>query len=248
VDLQRATLPDLISEYTSATKEARNLGFLMRDTDLQLQQVDVLTNTKRRFRGFKEGAKRAKDEEAANIIFHMQCGLNAMISFLTMWTELKRGDHHSAWDKLIDAQEYVSIALRAAEGSIGLEDFLEHLVQVERLIFPPFPVYHSVGQIIRGGKCTVCEKPFNGCEHVEGRVYWGTLCARAQAEIVEVDHIAMVDEPRDRRCIITEISKEDGYYHDYMTGKKTRKAEEKEEGTAGRLTGIIFRFRSLEIT
>jgi len=49
------------------------------------------------------------------------------------------------------------------------------------------------------------------------------------------------------RCIITEISEDDGYYHDYMTGKVTRKAEDKEEGVAGRLAGVIFHNPSIEI-
>ena len=247
MDHEKATLPELANEYTAAMREAHKHAFLVRDTELQVQQVDVLIATKKRFRGFKAGAREAGDAGAANALFHMQCGLNAMISFLTMWIELKRGNHQSAWNKLIDAQEYLSIALRAAGGGVGVEDFLERLQRAEQVIFPGFPVYHSVGQIIRGGKCTICEMAFNSCEHIEGRVYSGRLCLRAQAEIVEVNHVSFVDQPRDRRCIITEITAEDGYYHDYMTGKRTKKAEDKEEGTAGRLTGVIFHNPSIEI-
>jgi hypothetical protein len=227
---RRATIPELVDDYTAAMKGGHQLGFLVRDTDLQVQKVDALVALKEQFRGFKTGARKAGNERGANIIFHMECGLNAMISFLTMWIELKRGSHQSAWSKLIDAQEYLSIALRASEGGTGVEEFLAHLQQVEQVIFPEFPLYNSVGQLIRGGKCTICENPFNTCEHVEGRVYWGTLCVRASPEVVKVDHVAIVDEPRDRRCIITEISEDDGYYHDRMTGKVTRKAEDKEEG------------------
>ncbi len=244
---QEATLPELIEEYTTAMKGGHRLGFLVGDTDLQVQTVDGLVALRKQVRGFKAGARGAGDERAANTIFHMQCGLNAMISFLTMWVELKRSNHQTAWNRLIDAQEYLSIALRASEGGTGVEEFLTRLQQVERVIFPGFPLYNSVGQIIRGGKCTICDRPFNSCEHVEGQVYWGTLCVRALPEIVEVDHVAMVDEPRDRRCIITEISEDDGYYHDYMTGKVTRKAEDKKEGVAGSFTGVIFHNPSIQI-
>lgn len=247
MDPDRATLTELLNGYNAAASEAQRLGFLVRDTELQNKKVDELIVLKNRFRGFKAGARRVGDENAANVIFHMQCGLNAMISFLRMWIDLKKSDHESAWVKLVDAQEYVSMALRASNDGVGLDDFIVRLKRAEEIIFPAFPVYHSVGQIIRGGTCTICDKSFNSCEHIEGQVYWGTLCVRARPEIVEVDHVAYVDEPRDRRCIITEITEKDGYYYDYMTGKKKRKAEEEEEGTATRITGIIFHNPSIEI-
>jgi len=247
MDPERATLEQLADEYTAAMRESEKLAFFVRDAELQTQQIDGLIALKRRIQGFKYGARKAGDERAANMLFHLQCGLNAMISFLTMWIELKKGDHHSAWNCVVDAEEYVSIALRAADAGEGLEDFLQHVKLAEQVIFPGYPVYNSMGAVIRGGKCTVCELPFNRCEHIEGRVYWGRLCVRIHPEIVDMDHVAMVDEPRDRRCVITEITTNDGYYHDYMTLKKTRRAEDKEEGTAGRLTGVIFHNQLLEI-
>lgn len=244
---ERATLEQLAEEYTIAIRGAQRLGFLVRDTELQAQAVNALTDLKVKFRGFKTGARGAGNEKASNLIFHMQCGLNAMISFLAMWIELKEGSHQRAWNRLIDAQEYVSIALRASDDGEGVQEFLEHLCGVEKVVFPGFSVYNSVGQVIRGGTCTICEQSFNICEHIEGKVYWGTLCVRARPEIVKVDHVAIVDKPRDRRCIITEITEEDGYYHDYITGKRTRKAEDKEEGVAGSFTGVILHNSSIEI-
>src|ERR1035441_7749614 len=119
MEIERTTLPELANEYNVAVSDAQRLGFLVRDAELQVQKVDALIALKHRFRGFKTGARRAGNESGANIIFHMQCGLNAMISFLTMWIELKKGNHQSAWHKLIDAQEYVSIALRAADAGEG---------------------------------------------------------------------------------------------------------------------------------
>lgn len=78
---ERATLPQLVQEYTDATREAQKLAFLVRHTELQAAKVKELTSLKQRFRGFKVGARQAKDEGATNAIFHMQCGISAMISF-----------------------------------------------------------------------------------------------------------------------------------------------------------------------
>lgn len=237
---ETATFPQLVNEYTAASSESARLGFLVRDTELQLHQIDSLTTLKDRIRGFKRGAVRAGNEQGANALFHLQCCLNAQISFLQMWVHLKKGDYYPAWDNLMDAEEYVSIALRAADIGVSLEDFLEHLKRTEQVVFPGYNVYNSSGMIIRGGKCSVCDKLFTECDHVEGLVYWGRLCARIHPDIVRVDHVAIVDEPRDRRCVITELTTDDGYYRDYMTWRKTRKAEEREEGTVGAFTGTVF--------
>ena len=209
--------------------------------------MDTLAGLKSRIKGFKYGAIKAGDEKAANTLFHLQCGLNAQISFLTMWILLKKGDYYDAWDKLIDAEEHISMAMRAAEGGFGLEEFLDKLRQVEEIIFPGYRVYNSWGAIIRGGQCTICGKPFSQCDHIEGRVYWGRLCVRVSPEIVKLDHVSMVEEPRDRGCVVTEFSTEDGWYRDYMTWRKTKKAEDIEEGTLGTVVSRIFNNSLLEV-
>lgn len=164
-----------------------------------------------------------------------------------MWIELKNGNHQAAWNRIIDAQEYISVAMRASDDGVSIEEFLEHVRTTEKVIFPGFPVYNSVAQVIKGGICSICEKEFNSCEHIEGRVYWGSLCVRSQVAIVTVDHVAMVDEPRDRRCIITEITEDDGYYHDYMTGEKTKKIDEHDKKAVGHFVGVILHNSSIEI-
>ncbi len=241
---ERATLDQLTEEYEAAMREAEIFAFLVRDAELQMEQVGVLRTLKDRIRGFKAGARQAEDERAANELFHVQCGLNAMISLLTMWVDLKKANYYSAWDRLIDAEEYISVAMRASEGGPALGKILERLKEVERVIFPGFRVFNSAGLLIRGGECSVCGKWFGVCEHIEGRVYWGCLCRRINAEIVKVDHVAIVGEPRDRRCVMTETTTDDGFYRDCMTWKKGRKLEDGPEGH--RITGIIFRYKSIE--
>lgn len=247
MDTETATLPELAAEYTTAVKEAARFAFLVRDAQLQLEQINTLSALKARFRRFKYGAIKAGDEEGANVFFHMQCGLNAQISFLRMWIQLKEGEYYKAWDSLIDAQQYVSLAMRAAKGGIGFDDFLERLKRTEDVVFPGYSVYNSWGVLIQGGECSICGKPFGECEHIEGLVYWGRLCCRVRPGFVEMDHVAIVDEPHDRKCIITEITTDDGYYRDYMTWKQTKKAEAKTDGEAGRFTARIFCNGLLEI-
>jgi len=247
VSNEEVTIPQIAEEYTTVVAEAGKFGYLVRDTDLQQEQVDILLRLKNRIKAFKYGAIKAGDEEAANTLFHLQCGLNAQISFLTMWILLKKSDYYAAWDTLIDAEEYISMAMRAANGGFGLEEFLDRLRRVEDVVFPGYRIYSSCGAIIRGGQCTICGKPFNGCDHIEGVVYWGRLCVRVKWEVVELNHVAVVEEPRDRRCVIMELTTDDGWYRDYMTWRKTKEAGEPKEGTLGTFVSRVFNAMLLEI-
>lgn len=244
---EKATIPQLAEEYTTAVREAEKFGYLVRDAALQQEQVDILIRLKNRIKAFKYGAIKAGDERSANILFHLQCGLNAQISFLTMWILLKKEDYYAAWDTLIDAEEYISMAMRAADGGFGLEEFMNRLRRVEDAVFPGYRVYSSWGATIKGGKCSICKKPFSDCNHIEGFVYWGQLCVRVKWETVEVNHIAMVEEPRDRRCIITELTTDDGWSRDYMTWRKIKEVGEPKEGTLGSIVSRFFNTKLLEI-
>lgn len=243
---ETATLQQLSEEFIKAVNESARVAFFVRDTELQAQQTDVLLTLKNRIKAFKYGAIDAGDEAGANKLFQFQCRLNAGISFLHMWSNLKKGEFYAAWDDLIDSQEYVSIAMRAADDDIGLDEFMYHLKKVEDVVFPGYAIYNSMSAFIRGGTCSVCLKPFGNCRHVEGLVYWGRLCVRVHPELVEVDHVGLVEEPRDRRCVITEVETEDGYYRDYMTWRKAKKVQEHKDGVA-RFTGRLFSNKLLEI-
>ena len=243
----KATVPQLISEYLAAIEEALKFGYFVRAKELQKQQIESLIRLKDRIKGFKYGAIQTGNQRSANTLFHLQCVLNAHIAFLEMWVRLKEDEPYAAWDKLIDAQEYISIAMRADSRGIGLEEFLDRLRTVEVVVFPGYRIYNSWGAVIRGGKCTICHKSFDECDHAEGLVYWGRLCVRVHPEILSLDHTAMVEEPYDKRCVVTEFTTEDGYYRDYMTWRKTKKDDEPKEGTIGKFVSRIFSNELLEV-
>ena len=81
----KATIPELIQEYTQVANEAYKFGYLVRASELQQEQIEKLVKLKNRIKGYKYGAIEVKSEDAANTLFHLQCALNAQISFLTMW-------------------------------------------------------------------------------------------------------------------------------------------------------------------
>lgn len=239
-----------INEYTSklieVINEALKLNCYVRSIDLQKQKVDELETYLAAIHKNKYEAKqRNAPEEYVNVFFHFQCVVNAIISSLQMWIYLKENKSMEAWRKLQDAFDYLyysKLVKNKIRGIRALENFLK---KCEKTLFPPFPLYNSIGMLVKGGECSVCRQPIEYCEHIEGRLYYGTICKRINVKDVAINHVALVKVPEDKRCIITQVEENDGKMHDYMTLLPTNnKTTDKRNKT---IEGIIYSYSNLDI-
>jgi len=194
----------------------------------------------------KQAVEQNKESDA-NAFFHIQCMTNAMISLLKMFLELKRRKYQKAWNLLVDAQEYTSFAMRVSEGSNGVESLVAHLNKLEEVLFPGFPIYHSIGFIMRGGVCSICGNKLEFCPHIEEQIYLGRVCRRIHIKDVDVDHFAMVDNPKDRRCIPVEFEFEPGKVFDYITLKFLRNTIDSEQKTGTYMRAAVYNFNDLDL-
>lgn len=217
---------NIIKSYNKILEESEKFLFFVRSKPLQENQRNELIEFQGYIKSYKNQAIEGKDEFRANAFFHFQSVLNSYISLFDMFVFLKEDKNVEAWAKLVDAQEYYSIASRATKDIEYLNVYYDHLNNIESTFFPKFPKYNSIGAIIKGGTCSICNADFDTCEHLEDKVYWGRLCKRVGYEIVEWNHLALVENPKDKRCVITHISTDDGFYRDYFTWEKTERIEE----------------------
>ena len=192
----------------------------------------------------KYQAVRIENERYANQFFHMQCMINTLKSFLLMWIKLKENDFENSWKSLVDSQEYLAIALKinSYEGALNLQNSLK---SAEELLFPKWGKYLSSGFIETVGKCSICHNLFTICDHIENGIYMGSICQRIDREIVEIDHLALVNSPRDRRCIMIKMSDDEGNEIDSFTLEKTGKRLDNSKGR--NFQGIVFCFPTLDL-
>lgn len=73
----------------------------------------------------------------------------------------------------------------------------------------------------------------------------GRLCQRINRDIVRIDHFSFVTNPRDKRCIITKTSDDNGNEIDYFTWEKTGKTVDNRDGH--HVVGRIFCFPTLDV-
>lgn len=224
---RKYTWDEVENIFTTALDEAHAVNTFTRSVRLQKEQIESISKTISLFKSFKYQAISQNNERHANEFFRQQCMLSSLKSSLQCWVFIKNNDFGEAWTALIDAQEYCAIAIKI-EKFEGLENLHNHLKAIEKSIFPNWSLYNSTGILETIGKCSICDSPFNDCNHIEDEIYLGKLCRRYDSKIIEVNHSALVSTPYDRRCIITHIT-QNGEIVDNFTREATGELNESKE-------------------
>ncbi len=118
-----------------------------------------------------------------------------------MWLNLKINEPDKAWDDLILAQNSNIAAIRSDEGFGHLLQRSTKLETIEKLIFPP-QTFLSTGMLVGSQECSICNEEYENCEHIKGKPYMGEICRWIIKDIIELNHVAIVENPADKRCRI----------------------------------------------
>lgn len=242
---KKISFDEIRNEYFDFIDSCGKFNFFTRSKRIQSEKVVECEYYLRVIKSYKRQVIDQGVEALANELFHMQCMVNASRSSLLMWIDLKGEKFNEAWSNLVDAQEYISIALKIMDYE-GVRNLEKRLQGAEESLFPGWRFYNSPGFVETIGNCSICGELFSVCDHVENKIYMGQLCQRIGRNIVRADHFAFVENPRDRRCIITKISDNDGQEIDYFTWEKTG---EKRDSIDGMHTeAIMLKIPTLDVS
>lgn len=236
---------EIRNDYFDFIDSCGKFNFFTRSKRIQSEKVVECEYYLQVIKSYKKQVIDQGVEALANELFHMQCMVNASRSSLLMWIDLKEEKFNDAWSNLVDAQEYISIALKIKDYE-GLRNLEKRLQGAEESLFPGWSLYNSPGFVETIGNCSICGELFSFCDHVENQIYMGQLCQRIDRTIVRADHFAFVENPRDRRCIITKISEDDGREIDYFTWEKT--GEKKDNSDGMHAEAVMFNISTLDVS
>lgn len=202
-------LPPFMLRFNQAIEEIEPLKYITRSSKLQEKALDNISRLMMEVAGEKAKAVEREDESYANLLLAVECVLAGLSSEIQMVILLKEEDPDKAWDRLIEAQMSYKSALRAhPDGLQHLVNIIRRLEAIESLLFPP-QSFMSPSFIARSYSCSICGQGYNDCCHVQGRPYWGEFCA-INIEEGRLDHVAIVDDPADKRARIVSIQVEEG--------------------------------------
>lgn len=242
---ERYTLQEIVAEFNEVTRSLSRALVATRSLDYLKRSAEAAQKAASRLRGFKEGARLQQDEYAANILLGMQCFASALAAEITMWVELRAGTPHAAWNSLIDAQEYLTIAAQGCPAE-AIDAAQARVDKYEKMLFPHM-VFASCGLLYKSGICNICEQTFAQCEHDEGRIYLGRVCREEEVQDVRLLEISLVPEPRDKRCIAVAIEDEDGRMRDVFTWDVVDEDRDETDRIGGkRMNFLGYSFKQLE--
>ncbi|MDK4715883.1 hypothetical protein [Rhizobium sp. CNPSo 4039] len=224
-----------IEYFNRTVDDARLFCNLTRDSELQEECISRLREMRRECAEVKKNALDQVNEDFANILLGFECVVDSLRHELRMWIALKEGQPDAAWDRLISAQEAGRAAVRAHQGFSALTEHVERLDCIEKVVFPP-QVFVSTGFIVGSQECSICGTEYGDCDHLEGIPYNGEFCL-VLPKRTAIDHVAIVDDPRDRRCRITTVPTDQG-----SRNRMTWKLESSASGSTGSMaaTGRIL--------
>jgi hypothetical protein len=204
----KASIADTISHLNLAIKECETYLFITRDTSLQNDYRVKMKELQQQATELKAAAISQRNEDFANLFLGFECVAECLLAELSMWIDLKNGNPDRAWDNLVKAQSAGVASVRAHPGFSHNQEHVNRLEEIEKLVFPP-QVFVSAGLIAKRQKCSICGAEYGECDHLAWRPYMGQFCFIVPKDITG-DHVALVKDPADKRCRVTDFATEHG--------------------------------------
>ena len=126
-------------------------------------------------------------------------------SFVDAFNSIRDGKYKEGWDGLERCENHLKSLdrhLTEEDGEFGLEHVRKHVEQFQEL----FPVKwgFSPGILYKEVRCSICDARIGlreGCEHRNGEIYSGEMCARV-VKAAQILHVALVDNPAQKFSVI----------------------------------------------
>ncbi|EMS84716.1 hypothetical protein [Leptospira noguchii] len=215
------SIKEVYDEAIEIIDESRKYLPFSRDIEFQKESLKKLREQISWIKSAKAIYAGALDETNANNYLYLQSCAYALISMLEVVIFTKEKSYHSAWDSIINAEEYIALGLRVAPEPEFLEELSRHRQMMEKVFLPDIPFYNSMGAYMKGGKCSICRSNYGNCEHIDGLIYYGSMCKIIDITDLKINHSAIVTNPRDRRCIPLHFESKKGFMRDIFTWIET---------------------------
>lgn len=158
----------------------------------------------------KAAAVEERDHNTSKHAWCLEEVLDIQDHYAAAFVYMKEGKFREAWRALVN----VETGLGRLSKHHSFDDYHMHFVRVHSIQFQrllPFKLFFSIGSIVKERRCGLCDAvitPRRGCHHRKGEIYDGEMCFHVITQ-ASVDHVAIVDEPADKNCILIAPGLED---------------------------------------
>lgn len=130
--------------------------------------------------------------------------LDRYIDFLGVygltWLRIIDGKFSVSWQSLQDALSLLRLIKKFS--NVNIDFFENQLLSLEKIY--PYGVFMSIGAIVKRIECSICGQDIDSfaCCHRRGHLYRGEMACGIIKEIERLDHVSVVEQPEDKRCVV----------------------------------------------
>lgn len=142
-------------------------------------------------------------EEVKNDIFISEQFIKLLSCVAKYWLAITSQKFSNSWLVLQDVLDYLRSIKKFHEKRNLVVNFIEkQFIALESSY--PYQLFSSIGIVVDYYKCSVCGCDLDSfeCEHLKGELYNGNVAYGIANKILHFDHVALVEKPLDKRCVI----------------------------------------------
>ncbi len=148
---------------------------------------------------------RLENKDAPDTLFDdlyvVDCYVDFLDRYAALWKQIVEMQFSASWRSLQESLDILRTMRRFSE--VNISYFEDQLIELEKTY--PYNFFFSIGVTVEKFECSICGEDMESpsCSHRKGHLYRGKMAQAIARNIVELDHIAMVDQPEDKRCVVS---------------------------------------------
>lgn len=147
----------------------------------------------------------AEEELVLNDIYLFKVIISFHNSLVSLWEDIANQKYSSSWSFLQNCFDNLRTINKFSlnnKKNKSLNLFEKQLLILEKLY--PYKIFLSMGWEVLFYECSICKKDIDSfdCPHNIGELYNGKMAIGIAKEITNINHISMVENPLDKRCVV----------------------------------------------
>jgi hypothetical protein len=140
-------------------------------------------------------------DEVLNDIFVLETYVDLFRSYGNLWQQISTQHYSESWLTLQDANDSLRLILKWS--NLNLNPLVNQLSALESLY--PYKIFSSCGFVVDHFECSICGNDIDSfdCKHRKNELYRGQRAYGIARKIIDMDHIALVENPDDKRCVVS---------------------------------------------
>ena len=170
------------------------------DTNIGLMQAPEIALLNEKLNNAREIYCAASDA-ILDDIFVLDRYLYLFSEYGLLWKQIASSHFSESWNTLQNAFDAIRLIKRFS--NIDVSAIENQLCDLE--ILYPYKIFASIAMVVECFECSICGEDIDSlvCIHRRGELYRGTMAFGIAKKILDIDHIAFVKNPVDKRHVIS---------------------------------------------